>query len=153
MTAIRLSPRQKRLLIVLASAALLLAAGAFVKQAFRSNLVFFVTPSEVAAGQATGRGALRVGGLVEAGSIRRATGQSESLELHFRLSDGGHVLPVVYRGVLPDLFAEGKGAIAQGSLDQHGILQATEVLAKHDENYVPAEMQNGRKAGTQGRAP
>ena len=145
MTGLRLSPRRKRLLIVLASAALLLAAGAFVKQAFRSNLVFFVTPSEVAAGQAAGRAALRVGGLVEAGSIRRADSKSGGLALHFSLSDAGHVLPVVYRGVLPDLFAEGKGAIAQGSLDQQGVLQATEVLAKHDENYVPAEMQKGRK--------
>lgn len=154
MSAFRMSPRRKRLLIVLASAALLLAAGAFVKQAFRSNLVFFVTPSEVAAGQATGRAALRVGGLVEAGSIRRANAKDGGLVLHFKLSDAGHALPVVYRGVLPDLFAEGKGAIAQGSLDVQGILQATEVLAKHDENYVPAEMQkSSRSSGAEGRAP
>jgi cytochrome c-type biogenesis protein CcmE len=151
MTGFRLSPRRKRLLLLLASAALLLAAGAFVKQAFRSNLVFFVTPSDVAAGQANGRGALRVGGLVQAGSLMRndasgqTAGQTAGLELHFKLSDAGHALPVVYRGVLPDLFAEGKGAIAQGHLDQHGTLQASEVLAKHDENYVPAEMQDGRK--------
>ena len=147
-----LSPRRKRALLLLAAGALLLAAGLFVKNAFRSNLVFFVTPSELHGQAATpprpGQ-VLRVGGLVQAGSIQR---QGGALELRFALVDAGHALPVLYRGVLPDLFAEGKGAIAQGQLDAGGTLIATEVLAKHDENYMPPEVHAAMKKGETGGA-
>jgi len=137
-----LTPRRKRLLLVLAVAVLLLAAGAFVKQAFRSNLVFYVTPAELTAGDARARETLRVGGLVQPGSLQRPT--AGALDVHFTLMDGEGRVPVVYHGVLPDLFMEGKGAIAQGKLDASGTLVATEVLAKHDENYMPPKVQPGQ---------
>jgi cytochrome c-type biogenesis protein CcmE len=130
-----LTPRRKRLLLLLSAGVLLLAAGGFVKQAFRSNLVFYVTPSELATGDARAKEVLRVGGMVQPGSVRRAA--DGGLDVRFNLADGDKRVPVVYRGALPDLFAEGKGAIAQGKLDASGTLVATEVLAKHDENYTP----------------
>ena len=134
----RWTPRRRRLL--LASLALLLGgiAVALVLRAFNDNLVFFLTPTQVAEGQARGKDSLRIGGLVEQGSIRRlapAPGHTE-LEVRFVLTDMAHQVPVLYRGVLPDLFVEGKGAVAQGRLDPGGQLVASEVLAKHDENYV-----------------
>ena len=128
------TPRRKRLLLL---ASVLLAAGiatALVLRAFNDNLVFFLTPTQVAQGQATGKDGVRIGGLVQQGSIQRGTGQN--LEVRFVLTDMAHTVPVVYRGVLPDLFVEGKGAVAQGRLDAGGQLVASEVLAKHDENYV-----------------
>ncbi len=130
------TPRRKRLLLLVS---VLLAAGiatALVLRAFNDNLVFFLTPTQVAAGQAKGKDGVRIGGLVQAGSIQRGTGAGQDLEVRFVLMDGGHTVPVVYRGVLPDLFVEGKGAVAQGRLDDQGQLIASEVLAKHDENYV-----------------
>jgi cytochrome c-type biogenesis protein CcmE len=109
-------------------------ASALVLNAFRSNLVFFFTPSQIAAHEApTGR-SLRIGGLVENGSIRR-----ESVKVHFTVTDTAQSIPVVYEGILPDLFKEGKGVVAQGELDANGVFQASEVLAKHDENYMPPE--------------
>ena len=142
----RLSPRRKRALLLLGAGALLAAGGLFVKNAFRSNLVFFVTPSELRSQGGAHRPdqILRVGGLVQAGSVQRQEG---SLQLRFALADASHVLPVTYHGVLPDLFAEGKGAIAQGQLDAHGTLVATEVLAKHDENYMPPGAHEAMKKG------
>jgi cytochrome c-type biogenesis protein CcmE len=99
----------------------------------------------VVRGEARGSGgALRVGGLVLPGSVQRADG---SLEVRFVLSDNAHTVPVVFSGVLPDLFVDGKGAIAQGRLDAQGTLQATEVLAKHDENYMPPEVHDALKQG------
>jgi len=130
-----LTPRRKRLLLILVAAALLLAAGAFVKQAFRSNLVFYVTPSELQPNDPRAKETLRIGGLVQPGSLQRST--ADRLDVRFTLTSGDSSVPVVYRGTLPDLFSEGKGAIAQGKLDASGTLVATEVLAKHDENYVP----------------
>jgi cytochrome c-type biogenesis protein CcmE len=109
-------------------------ASALVLNAFRSNLVFFFTPSQIAAHEApTGR-SLRIGGLVETGSIRR-----EGVKVHFTVTDTAQSIPVVYEGILPDLFKEGKGVVAQGELGGDGVFQATEVLAKHDENYMPPE--------------
>lgn len=127
------TPRRRRLL---ALAAALLAAGvalALTLRAFSDNLVFFLTPTQVAAGEAAGRGSVRVGGMVQAGSIQRDPG---SLQVRFVLSDAAHSVPVTYEGVLPDLFVEGKGAVAQGRLNAQGELNASEVLAKHDENYT-----------------
>ncbi|MDO5692303.1 MAG: cytochrome c maturation protein CcmE [Pseudomonadota bacterium] len=130
------TPRRKRLLFI--SAAVLLAgiALALVLRAFNDNLVFFLTPTQVAQGQAKGKDSVRIGGMVQAGSIQRGVGVGHDLEVRFVLTDVAHTVPVVYRGVLPDLFVEGKGAVAQGRLDAQGQLVASEVLAKHDENYV-----------------
>ena len=130
--------RTKRMALVGGAVVLLVAAVALVLTAFQQNLVFFHTPSEVAEGKApTGR-AFRIGGMVEAGSIQR---DSDGVTVHFAITDTSKVLPVTYRGTLPDLFKEGKGAVVQGMLDSQGQFQATEVLAKHDENYMPVEAQ------------
>ncbi|PTD95066.1 cytochrome c maturation protein CcmE [Pseudothauera lacus] len=130
--------RNKRLLLVGGGVALLVAAVALVLTAFQQNLVFFHTPSEVYEGKApTGR-AFRIGGMVEEGSIRR---EADGLTVSFAITDTAKVIPVTYRGTLPDLFQEGKGAVVQGMLDAGGHFRATEVLAKHDENYMPVEAQ------------
>jgi len=120
--------------LIVAGLAALGIASALVLNAFRSNLVFFFTPSQIAAHEApTGR-SLRIGGLVETGSIRR-----EGVKVHFTVTDTAQSIPVVYEGILPDLFKEGKGVVAQGELGSDGVFQANEVLAKHDENYMPPE--------------
>lgn len=137
-----MSARQRRFLLVAGALALVAVAAALVMNAFRSNLVFFVTPTQVVTGEVARREALRVGGLVQVGSIERST---DSLQVRFTLTDNSHTVPVVYTGVLPDLFSAGKGAIAQGRLDASGTLQASEVLAKHDENYMPPEVHQALK--------
>ncbi len=144
------TPRRKRLLFI--SLAVLLAGIALtlVLRAFNDNLVFFLTPTQVAQGQAKGKDGVRIGGLVQAGSIQRGAGAGNDLQVRFVLTDMAHNVLVVYRGVLPDLFVEGKGAVAQGRLDAQGQLVASEVLAKHDENYVAPgveiEQGNGRSS-------
>ena len=112
------------------------AAVALVLNTFQSNLVFFFTPSQVAAKEAPQGRPFRVGGLVEAGSVRRIP---NSVDVSFVVTDTVQRVPVVYSGLLPDLFKEGKGVVAQGSLAPDGTFKATEVLAKHDENYMPPE--------------
>jgi cytochrome c-type biogenesis protein CcmE len=129
----RLKPRHRRLLAVAAVLAVLAAIAGLVLNAFSSNLVFFYTPSQVLDHQAPAGRSFRVGGLVQPGSLRR-----EGLQVHFLVSDGARQLPVQYQGALPDLFKEGKGVVAQGHLVQ-GRFVAREVLAKHDENYMPPE--------------
>jgi len=120
-------------------------AAALVLNAFRSNLVFFFTPTQVSAHEAPRDRAFRVGGLVEAGSVAR---EKDGLTVHFRVTDTAKAIPVVYVGILPDLFREGKGVVAQGRLGPDGIFKASEVLAKHDENYMPPEAAEAlRKAG------
>jgi cytochrome c-type biogenesis protein CcmE len=109
-------------------------AAALVLNAFQSNLVFFFTPSQVFAKEAPQSRPFRIGGLVENGSLRR---DPNSLTVHFRVTDTAQTIPVTYTGLLPDLFKEGKGVVAQGSLGADGAFHATEVLAKHDENYMP----------------
>ncbi len=104
--------------------------------AFQSNLVFFFTPSQVAQKEAPQGRPFRIGGLVEAGSLKRIP---NTVDVTFVVTDTAQRVPVVYSGLLPDLFKEGKGVVAQGSLGPDGRFQATEVLAKHDENYMPPE--------------
>jgi cytochrome c-type biogenesis protein CcmE len=111
-------------------------AAALVLNAFQSNLVFFFTPSQVVAKEAPQARAFRVGGLVEPGSLKR---DPNSLTVRFNVTDTAQTIPVVYTGLLPDLFKEGKGVVAQGKLGPDGSFHATEVLAKHDENYMPPE--------------
>ena len=128
--------RSKRLMLVGGGVALLVAAVALVLSAFQQNLVFFHTPSEIAEGKAPAGKTFRVGGLVEDGSIKR---EADGLTVSFVITDTAKVIPVSYRGTLPDLFKEGKGAVVQGKLEADGTLRASEVLAKHDENYMPPE--------------
>jgi cytochrome c-type biogenesis protein CcmE len=105
--------------------------------AFRKNLLYFYDPTQVAAGEAPPSARFRVGGLVRTGSVQREPG---SLHVRFIVADCEHGLPVEYTGILPDLFKEGQGIVAHGRLDGNGVFQADEVLAKHDENYMPPEV-------------
>ena len=109
-------------------------ATALVLQAFQKNLVFFFSPTQVAAKEAPLGRTFRIGGIVEPGSVKR-----DGVEVRFVVTDTAKTIPVVYRGPLPDLFREGKGVVAQGQLNADGVFQAREVLAKHDENYMPPE--------------
>ena len=111
-------------------------AAALVLNAFQSNLVFFFSPSQVVANEAPRGKAFRIGGMVEAGSLKR---ENDGLTVHFRVTDTVKTIPVTYTGILPDLFKEGKGVVAQGRLKPDGAFEATEVLAKHDENYMPPD--------------
>ena len=128
--------RHRRLAWIGAGVAVLGAAAALVLSAFQSNLVFFFTPSQVTAKEAPQGRPFRIGGLVEAGSLQR---KPNSVDVQFVVTDTAQRVPVVYSGLLPDLFKEGKGVVAQGSLGPDGTFHATEVLAKHDENYMPPE--------------
>ena len=132
-----MTPRQKRLAYVIAGIVALVAATAFVLNAFKSNLVFFYTPTQVAQGQAPQNRVFRVGGLVKPGSLKRAQDQIE-----FVVTDTSQEVMVQYQGLLPDLFQEGKGVVAQGQLNPLGQFSASLVLAKHDENYMPPEAQH-----------
>jgi len=109
---------------------------ALVLTAFQENLVFFFTPTQVAAREAPQGRTFRIGGMVEKGSVRR---QGDGVTVQFVITDTAKTVPVTYRGPLPDLFREGKGVVAQGQLGSDGVFQAREVLAKHDENYMPPE--------------
>jgi cytochrome c-type biogenesis protein CcmE len=129
-------PRHRRFAWIAAGVAALGLAAALVLNAFQSNLVFFFTPTQVVAKEAPQGRTFRIGGLVEKGSLTRDT---DSLTVRFRVTDTAQTIPVVYTGLLPDLFKEGKGVVAQGSLAPDGSFRATEVLAKHDENYMPPE--------------
>jgi len=127
-------PRHKRLAIVIGALAAIGVAAGFVLNALDSNIALYVTPSEVAAGKAPQNKAFRIGGMVREGSLRR-----DNLTVHFVITDTARDIPVAYTGILPDLFKEGKGAVIQGRLGTDGTFTATEVLAKHDENYMPPE--------------
>ncbi len=140
-----MKPRHKRLAFILVGLAALAIAATLVLNAFRSNLVFFFTPTQVANGEAPQNTSFRIGGLVEQGSLKRA---ENSLEIHFAVTDTAKRMNVVYSGILPDLFKEGKGVVAQGKLGSDGIFHADTVLAKHDENYMPPEAAEAlKKAG------
>ncbi len=128
--------RHKRLSFLLVGLAALGAASVFVLNAFNSNLVFFFSPSQVAAKEAPIGRSFRIGGMVETGSLKR---ESNGLTVNFVVTDTAKTIPVVYNGILPDLFKEGKGVVAQGKLTDDGVFHADEVLAKHDENYMPPE--------------
>ena len=128
--------RHKRLSFLLLGLAALGLASVFVLNAFNSNLVFFFSPSQVAAKEAPIGRSFRIGGMVEKGSLKRA---SDGLTVNFIVTDTAKTIPVVYNGILPDLFKEGKGVVAQGKLSNDGIFHADEILAKHDENYMPPE--------------
>jgi cytochrome c-type biogenesis protein CcmE len=136
-------PRHHRIALIVAGVAGLGIAAALVLSAFQQNLVFFFTPSQVVANEAPQGRAFRVGGMVETGSVKR---QPDGVTVHFVVTDTAKSMPVAYKGVLPDLFREGKGVVAQGRLE-NGLFVASEVLAKHDENYMPPEAADAMKKG------
>ena len=129
-----MKPRHKRIALIAGGLAAVGTAAAFVLNALDSNIAFFVTPSEVAAGKAPQGKLFRIGGMVKEGSLQR-----DNLTVSFVITDTAQDIKVIYTGILPDLFKEGKGAVAQGRMNPDGTFTATEVLAKHDENYMPPE--------------
>jgi cytochrome c-type biogenesis protein CcmE len=131
-----LKTRHKRLVLVSAGLVTLALAAGLVLSAFQKNLVFFFTPSQVFNGEAPQGRSFRIGGMVESGSVQR---QPDGISVKFVVTDMAQRIPAIYRGILPDLFKEGKGVVAQGKLGSDGIFAADEVLAKHDENYMPPE--------------
>ena len=131
-----MKPRRKRLAIVGAALAALAVTTALVLNAFEDNLLFFFSPTQVHAKEAPQDKPFRIGGLVEAGSVRR---QSDGLTVAFVVTDTAKTVPVTYKGILPDLFQEDKGVVARGRLDADGVFRADQVLARHDENYMPPE--------------
>ena len=137
-----MTPRRRRLLLVVGIVTGVSLAGALALSAFRQNVMFFFDPSQVAAGKVPAGERFRLGGMVTKGSVRRAPG---SLEAHFVVTDFSHDVPVSYTGVLPDLFREGAGVVAHGRLRRDGTFVADEVLAKHDEKYMPPEVARSLK--------
>jgi cytochrome c-type biogenesis protein CcmE len=137
-----MTPRQKRMATVAAIIAGVGIATAFALQAFQQNLLYYYSPTQILAGEAPDSRSFRVGGLVQDGSVQRAPG---SLEVQFTLTDFANTVGVSYTGVLPDLFREGQGIIARGKLKDDGVFVAEEVLAKHDENYMPPEVKDSLK--------
>ena len=131
-----MKPRHKRLAAIALGVVALGIVTALVLGAFQKNLVFFFTPTQVAANEAPQGRTFRIGGMVEKGSVKR---QADGVTVQFNVTDTAKTMPVTYRGPLPDLFKEGKGVVAQGQLGPDGVFRASEVLAKHDENYMPPE--------------
>lgn len=139
-----MKPRHKRLILIAAGLATLALAAWLVLSAFQKNLVFFFTPTQVFAGEAPQGRSFRMGGMVEMGSIKR---QPDGMTVSFVVTDEVQRVNVSYRGMLPDLFKEGKGVVAQGKLGNDNLFLAEEVLAKHDENYMPPEAAYALKKG------
>lgn len=131
-----MKPRHKKLAVIVSGVTALGIAAVLVLNAFQSNLVFFFSPTQVAAKEAPIGKSFRIGGLVEEGSVQREDGTTT---VHFAITDTAQTIPVTYTGILPDLFREGKGVVAQGKISDNGVFVADEVLAKHDENYMPPE--------------
>lgn len=137
-----MTPRQKRMVTVVAIVAGVGIATAFALKAFNQNLLYYYSPTQVHAGEAPASRSIRVGGLVENGSLARKPG---SMEVTFILTDYAQKVPVSYTGVLPDLFREGQGVVAEGALGDKGVIKADNVLAKHDERYMPREVADALK--------
>ncbi len=132
-----MKPRHKRIALIVGGLASLGVAAYFVLNALNSNIALFYTPTQVLAGEAPRERTFRVGGLVKVGSVQR-----NDMTIRFVVTDTAKDLPVAFTGILPDLFKEGKGVVAQGKLSADGQFAASEVLAKHDENYMPPEAQH-----------
>ena len=135
-----MTPKRRRLWLLMGSLAVLGAAAALVLSSLSDNIVFFYSPTQLAEKKLAPQQRVRIGGLVEQGSVNKSGD-----EVRFRVTDLKQSVPVVYRGILPDLFREGRGVIAEGSLDSNGVFTAREVLAKHDENYMPPEVAKALK--------
>jgi cytochrome c-type biogenesis protein CcmE len=145
--------RKKRIILILLMIAGIAVAAGFALKAFNENLMFFYTPSAVAADEAPFNHPIRVGGLVTTGSVQR---QADGLTVHFDITDNAETITIQYTGILPDLFREGQGIVALGELGKNRMFVASEVLAKHDENYMPPEVADALKktheAGVAGSA-
>jgi cytochrome c-type biogenesis protein CcmE len=131
-----LKARHKRIALIVGGLAVLGIAATLVLNAFQSNLVFFFSPTQVSAGEAPKGKTFRIGGMVREGSVKR---EADGVTVRFVVTDTDKDMTVAYKGILPDLFKEGKGVVAQGKLGNDGLFTASEVLAKHDENYMPPE--------------
>lgn len=146
-----MNPRHKRLTFILVGLAGVTIAAALILNAFRSNIVFAFSPSEVIAGKAPVDRSFRLGGLVEKGSLQR---ENDGLTVHFVVTDRVQNVRVTYKGILPDLFKEGTSAVSLGKMEPDGVFHAEEVLAKHDEKYMPPEvakaLAEAKKAKTNG---
>lgn len=147
--------RHKKLALIGGALAILGIIAALVLNALNSNIALYITPTEVAAGKAPQGKLFRIGGMVKEGSVQR---QADGVTLRFAITDTEKDILVDYKGILPDLFKEGKGAVAQGRLNETGVFVATEVLAKHDENYMPPEAAQAvgeaqKRAAQRGEAP
>lgn len=132
-----MTPRRKRMVAVAAIVIGVGAATAVALQAFQENIMYFYSPSQVTAGEAPAARSFRLGGLVTSGSLQRTPG---SIEINFTVTDNAETIPVKYSGLLPDLFREGQGVVTEGALQPDGTFKADNVLAKHDENYMPPEV-------------
>ena len=139
-----MKPKNQRLILVGAALTAVLAAVLLAMWGLRDRAAYFYTPADIAAGKAEPGRPVRLGGMVEKGSVRRTSG---TLEINFVVTDFANKVPVRYTGVLPDLFKEGQGVVTHGRLDASGVFVADEVLAKHDENYMPPEVQRSLKKG------
>jgi cytochrome c-type biogenesis protein CcmE len=139
--------KQKRLALILGGLVILTAATALVLTALKDNLAFFFTPTQIKANEAPVNRTFRIGGMVETGSVKR-----DGVNVTFKVTDTAQVVSVAYTGILPDLFREGKGVVAQGKLDSDGVFRAKEVLAKHDENYMPPEAASAVEQANKARA-
>src|SRR5437899_5689856 len=128
--------RHKRITFIVASLAAIGLATWLVLGAFRQNLVFFFSPTQVATKEAPVNKTFRIGGLVENGSLKR---EHDGLTIRFTVTDTANTIPVVYKGIMPDLFKEGRGCVAQGRIGSDGVFYADQIMAKHDENYMPPE--------------
>jgi len=137
-----MTPKRKRLWLVLGSVAVLACAATLVLTALSDNIVFFYSPTQIAEKQIPPERRFRMGGLVEAGSVTKSP---DGQVTRFKVTDTNKTVDVVYRGLLPDLFREGQGVVAEGSLGADGVFAAREILAKHDENYMPPEVAKALK--------
>ncbi len=135
--------RQKRFVFILVALAAVAVASALVVQALRSNITYFYSPSQVVAGEAPADQLFRIGGMVVRDSLQR---DPNSVRVRFLVTDNAEQFEVIYDGILPDLFSEGQGAVARGRLE-NGVFVAEEVLAKHDESYMPPEVADAMKPG------
>jgi cytochrome c-type biogenesis protein CcmE len=141
-----MKPRQKRIALIAGGLASLAIAAGLALNALDSNIALYVTPTEVAAGKAPQGKAFRIGGLVKEGTVKR-----QDMTVSFIITDTAKEIPVAYTGILPDLFRDGKGAVVQGRLGSDGVFAATEVLAKHDENYMPPEAKHAIDQAQKGK--
>lgn len=141
--------RHKRFGLIALGLLMLGIAAVLITKSFKSNLVFFFTPTQVESGEAPKSGNFRIGGMVEVGSLKRLP---DGLRVEFKVTDTAKTMQVQYKGILPDLFKEGKGVVAEGSLNKDGLFVADQVLAKHDENYMPPEAAAALEAAKKAKA-
>ncbi|CAI8949034.1 cytochrome c maturation protein CcmE [Methylocaldum szegediense] len=141
-----MTPRRRRMIVVGLILVGVSLATFLALTAFQKNLLYFYTPSQVAAGEAPKGYPFRVGGLVVEGSVQR---EPDSLTVRFSVTDGNAAVPILYTGILPDLFREGQGIISVGQINADGVFEASQVLAKHDENYMPPEVADSLKQSGQ----